>query len=373
MSKKEKNSSKAGGRAGKVLKITAIVLCMLLIVPLLAVEAGRLITLAGNRITSKNGVDESIFVELCGQRQRLLIRGEDVSNPVVIWLHGGPGGPDTYVNYWFQKYLVDKYTFINWDQRGCGSTYYKNLKNDPDNSTVTFEQALDDLDALVDYARERFGAEKVIIAGHSYGTVLGSRYIARHPEKIAAYVGTGQAVWFNEKTSTAHALLEAGKKGDDTSAMMAAFKAYSEDKNYEHLAALRKETGKYSKAEREANTITIGMFSPYMKLNDLRWFLKPMIEGEAEFVKINQQLLDVCFDYNAPEYGTEYAVPMNFISGSCDWICAVTDSEEFCETVTAPYKSWHELEGCGHTPQFDAPEEYAKIFDSVVSESLAAK
>ena len=368
-----KNSEKKKSRLGKALRITAIALCVLLLVPMLVVEAGRLVTLAKNRISSKNGVDESIFVDLCGQRQRLLIRGGDTSNPVVVWLHGGPGGPDTFVNYSFQKYLVDDYTFINWDQRGCGSTYYANRENDPDNSSATFEQALDDLDALVDYARERFGQDKVIIAGHSYGTILGSKYVALHPEKVAAYVGTGQAVWFNEKTSTAHALLEAGKKGGDTSAMVAAFKAYSEERSYENIAALRKETGKYNKAEREANTITIGMFSPYMNFSDLRWFLKPMIVGEAEYVRINQQLLDTCLAVNVYDNGKEYAVPMNFISGSDDWICAVTDSEEFCERITAPYKSWHTIEGCGHTPQFDAPEEYARIFDSVLKESLGER
>ena len=110
------------------------------------------------------------FVVLGGLEQYLLIRGEDTSNPVIIWLHGGPAGSDAYMNHLFQKHLVEDYTIINWDQRGCGRTYYRNIKIDPDNSTVTFEQSQKDLDELIDYACSQFGQEKVIIVGHSYGT-----------------------------------------------------------------------------------------------------------------------------------------------------------------------------------------------------------
>ncbi len=57
-----------------------------------------------NHITTPNGVDESIYLLLDGQEQYLLIRGKDVNNPVIIWLHGGPSGPDAFMNYRFQKY-----------------------------------------------------------------------------------------------------------------------------------------------------------------------------------------------------------------------------------------------------------------------------
>ena len=47
----------------------------------------------------KQSVNEGIFVSLGGQEQYLLIQGEDTANPVIIWLHGGPSSPDTFVNY----------------------------------------------------------------------------------------------------------------------------------------------------------------------------------------------------------------------------------------------------------------------------------
>ncbi|MDE7177029.1 MAG: alpha/beta hydrolase [Lachnospiraceae bacterium] len=135
------------------------------------------------------GVDEGTYVTLGGQEQYVLIRGMDSENPVMIYLHGGPSSPDTYVTYGFTDHLINDYTVVAWDQRGCGRTYFHNMRNDSENATASFEQAKTDLDELVDYARERFGKEKVIILGHSYGTILGSRYALEHPDKVSAYIG----------------------------------------------------------------------------------------------------------------------------------------------------------------------------------------
>jgi len=105
------------------------------------------------------------------------------NNPVIIFLHGGPGAGLTCLNYIFSDPLTSEYTFVGWDQRGCGRTYLNNISVDPDNDTVTFDQLQKDLDELVDHAREKFGQDKVILMGHSWGTVVGSVYAQEHPEK----------------------------------------------------------------------------------------------------------------------------------------------------------------------------------------------
>ena len=142
----------------------------------------------------KNGIDEAQYIMLGGQEQYVLMRGENVNNPVIIYLHGGPSSPDGYVTYGFSDYLVDDYTVISWDQRGCGRTYIHNRNVDVNNDTASFEQALVDLDQLVDYARTRFHQDKVIILGHSYGTILGSVYSHKYPEKVDTYIGAAQVI-----------------------------------------------------------------------------------------------------------------------------------------------------------------------------------
>ena len=96
-----------------LLKWTGIVIAGFILLMTLIILIARAVTYFSNHITSKNGIDEKGYVTLGGQEQYLLIIGKDITNPVIIWLHGGPSSPDTYINYVFQKYLVDDYTIVN--------------------------------------------------------------------------------------------------------------------------------------------------------------------------------------------------------------------------------------------------------------------
>ena len=155
---------------------------------------GKNITQISRAFEYREGINKSEYVMLNGQEQYILTMGHDTSNPVIISLHGGPGAPTTSTDYCWLDYLTDDYTVVCWDQRGCGRTYYHNAETDPDNSTLSFEQAEKDLDALVDFVCGRFEQEKVIIMGHSYGSLLGSQYTLDYPHKVSHYIGIGQEV-----------------------------------------------------------------------------------------------------------------------------------------------------------------------------------
>ena len=68
----------------------------------------------------------------------MLVRGANKNNPVIIFLHGGLSSPESYVNYCWVDDLLDDYTVIAWDQRGCGRTYDDNQKTDSQNETASF-------------------------------------------------------------------------------------------------------------------------------------------------------------------------------------------------------------------------------------------
>lgn len=212
--------------AEKILKAAAWCCPGLIIVLTSVIVAARIYTYRENHITSSNGVDEGIYVALGGQQQYLLIRGQDVGNPVIIRLHGGPAGPDSNTTYVFEQPLTDSYKFVNWDRRGCGRTYYRIAENDPDNLTVTFEQTQKDPDEPVDYLCRRFNRDKVVIVGHSYRTAVGSCYAIVHPEKVAAYIGADQVVSPSEGETRSYedALQRAEKAGEDTSSMEQAYR-----------------------------------------------------------------------------------------------------------------------------------------------------
>jgi predicted esterase len=189
----------------------------------------------------ENGVDEGIYVSLGGMEQYVLVRGMNTDNPVLIYLHGGPSSPDTYATYGFSDELIDEYTMVAWDQRGCGRTYFHNIDTDSENTAASFEQAQEDLDELVDYVRERFGKEQVVILGHSYGTILGSEYALEHPDKVSAYIGVAQVVSL-EKTevySYEDALQKAIKADDDTAELTNAFEKFQDSDSLIDMLQLR--------------------------------------------------------------------------------------------------------------------------------------
>jgi len=98
-------------------------------------------------------------------------------SPVVIVVHGGAGWD--YRGLLPIKALSDEYFIVFYDQRGTG------LSPRVDDEELNFELYLADLDALV----ERYsGGRPVNLIGHSFGGMLVSSYVGRHPDKVAGVV-----------------------------------------------------------------------------------------------------------------------------------------------------------------------------------------
>lgn len=355
----------------KVVKWIVAIIVGLLIALIIIIGIARISTYSSNHINTVNGIDEGVYVTLGGQEQYLLIRGKDIDNPVIIWLHGGPAGPDAYTNYVFQQQLIDSYTFVNWDQRGCGRTFFRNIDRDPNNETATFEQTQIDLDELVNYLCERFKKDKVIIIGHSYGTAVGSQYAIAHPDEVAAYIGVGQLVSFDSEIySYEDALQKAIANGDDTSAMEFAYQEFLDDKTLTSMLSLRSQVSRYHISEKaDNNTPWHAIKSPYMGIDDIRWFLKQAGSTEG-FIALNQNLFDYIMLVDVREYGMNYQVPVGFISGSDDWTTPVKYTSDYYDLITAPEKQIQLINGCGHYPQYEDPENFCEALETMLNSLL---
>ena len=343
-------------------------ICLVLIFGVISVVIGcRNFNYVSHYANFKNGVDEGVYISLGGQEQYVLMTGKDAANPVIVYLHGGPSSPDSYCTYSFADYFTDDYTFVCWDQRGCGRTYFRNIVSDPHNSTASFEQAEADLDELVDYVRNRFGQDKVIIMGHSYGTILGSQYVLDYPDKVLAYIGVAQVTSL-ERTdiySFEDALIKAKEKGDSTEPLEKAFEKYSQDDSLENMMALRNLVAEYHPVEVTDNETWDAIVSPYFGVDDFRWFLKQLGSME-EYFDLNKQLFEYTFAFDVYDRSTDFQVPVYFISGSDDWICPADSVQEYMETISAPDKSITLMEGCGHNTQYALPMEFADIVREIL-------
>lgn len=157
-------------------------------------------------------IAETAYLRIGGIDQWLMIRGESVANPVLVLLHGGPGSPETSLFRYFNSSLEKSFTLVYWEQRGAGRSYSRDLQD----KDMTIERFVADLDELVDAITQKLSKKRVVILGHSWGSALGTLYAARHPEKVCAYVGTGQIgdLQASELSSYAFVLEEAKRRNN---------------------------------------------------------------------------------------------------------------------------------------------------------------
>ena len=135
------------------------------------------------------GLHQSLFVPLGGIEQWISVDGEDQANPILLVVHGGPGDvqwpqADKYVPW--QKF----FTVVQWDQRGAGHTYgHSGGEQTPD---VNLRRIASDGVELAQYLTRRFHKKKIIVLGHSWGSMVAVTMIMARSDLFAAYVGTGQ-------------------------------------------------------------------------------------------------------------------------------------------------------------------------------------
>ena len=153
-------------------------------------------------------IAEVTYLRLGGVDQYVMIRGESLSNPPLIVLHGGPGFSDTTFFRRFNAPLEKSFTMVYWDQRGTGKSFDTSIPR----SSMTVEQFLADLDELVERVRARVAQRRVVIFGHSWGSALGVLYAARFPEKVSCYVGCAQIGDSPAAEATSYALAVAEAK-----------------------------------------------------------------------------------------------------------------------------------------------------------------
>jgi pimeloyl-ACP methyl ester carboxylesterase len=148
---------------------------------------------ADQKIVTPLGVEETIPVKINGVTQWLSIRGKDKRNPVLLYLHGGPGLAFLPLAWSVAHPWEDYFTVVQWDQRGAGKTY---ASNDPAivGPTMTIPQMASDATEVVRYLQDHLGKKKIFLVGHSWGSILGVALAQQHPGWFYAYIGVGQYV-----------------------------------------------------------------------------------------------------------------------------------------------------------------------------------
>jgi len=159
------------------------------------------------------GIDKSLFVPIGGIDQWIWIKGEDVRNPVLLVVHGGPGEAQWPVAAHYEPW-EKAFTVVLWDQRGAGHTFGRYGKQTPE---MTLDRFANDGNEVADYLCRTLGKRRIIVLGHSWGSLVAVTMVQRRPELYAAYVGTGQATsWKTLVNSQFDLLLAKARVDGDT-------------------------------------------------------------------------------------------------------------------------------------------------------------
>lgn len=299
-----------------------------------------------------SGIDEASYVRIGGIDQWVTIRGWNRNNPILLLLHGGPGDVTTPWTYSLFAPWEKQFTVVQWDERGAGRTLAKN--GPAIGPTITRQRMAQDGIELAEYLRRHLGKSKIIVLGHSFGTILGILMAHQRPDLFYAYVGTGQVGDERQNYAVAYAaLLKRARATHNQQAISDLTRIgpppYTSGIGYRVQWRWANE---FEGADRFLmGTIGWLLASPGYSIRD---FLNTE-EGE---VLSADKLVGATPPQGPKELGCNFAVPVFIFQGAEDFTTPTALAREYFRCIKAPHKEFVAMKGGGHFAMFMRSDEF---------------
>lgn len=299
-------------------------------------------------------VAELARVPIGGIQQTLLLRGHDVCRPVLLVLHGGPGGSAMPLAHHFTGLLEQHFVVVHWDQRGAGKSYSPDIPVE----SMTTARMVEDCREVASYLATRFGQPRILVLGHSWGTELGVLTVRRHPELFSAYVGVAQVV--NKRRAEAiswqFALEGARRAGDHKAvARLEGMQPPGYGGKVEDLLYQRRMVSRYG-----------GVF--FDPADDKRVFMKYFESHEYSLADLRRLKRGSSWSLNALwrdrieldliREVPSLEVPVLFLQGRADRVTPGELVQAWVDVLQAPSKRMVWFERSGHCLPFEEPERF---------------
>ena len=292
------------------------------------------------------------FVKIGGIEQWISIAGENPANPVLLLVHGGPGIPQWPAAGRFKPW--EKYfTVVLWDQRGAGHTFRRYGAKTPD---VTLQRIAKDGVEVARFLCRTLGKKKIVLLGHSWGTLVGVRMVQEAPQLFAAYVGTGQMADFHADALIQYRLILAKARHDHDAAELQALRAQGrpDPANARQYAAYRKYLPTvmapsdlaYLEAQRSG---AAALAAAHPKEG-------PDVAAGAKFS--HPLLWPYVVRADLPQTAATLETAFFLIQGKQDVLAATPQAVHYYRVVKAPYKRLVVIPNAGHFALLTAPGEF---------------
>jgi pimeloyl-ACP methyl ester carboxylesterase len=283
-----------------------------------------------------------MYVRIGGIDQWLQIRSDDRANPVLLWLNGGPGASTILYTPAYRSW-ERVFTVVMWDQRGEGKTFEKSGQSGANSMTIS-RMTKDGIE-LGEYLRRHLHKRKIILLGHSWGSVLGIHMIKAHPELFSAYVGTGQVTNVDRELEVGYPALVARARTNALAERELAAIGPPPWKNNDSYGLVNKWTAALDPAP-----------MPPSEEDRRTWMRQPPPVPQpyiAAGEKFSHRYLDDAFaKEDLPAFATHFSIPIIFIQGRDDLWTTTSVVKDYFDQIVAPSKRFIELPGTGHDAIF---------------------
>lgn len=313
--------------------------------------------------TAEAGIDRSEYVVTADAKLYVLIRGANAAAPVVLWLHGGPGGAERPLFRYFNGALEKHFVVAYWDQRGAGRSF----DPDADEKRLTIAQHVADLDAIVDHLLRSLSAERVALVGHSWGGALGLLYAHRYPDKVSALVAVNPLVssLAAERAEFTFVIDEAMRRNDQDASQQARTVGEPPFRTWRDKLTIEKLVQRYGGVYHSSpprlrimlRAVFTGLVSP--------WEIRRIIQGSnASLAAMHEELRDLDIGSAVPVL----RVPVVFFLGRYDRHVDAAIGAAYLERLCAPIKRKVWFEQSAHNVPFEEPA----LFNATLVRELAA-
>lgn len=146
------------------------------------------------KIKGEHSISELVKVSIGNVEQWIYIRGEHRNHPILFMLHGGPGTAQIGFIRKFQQSLERHFVVVQWDQRGAGLSYSKNIPS----GSMNINQFVRDTIEVAQLILKRLNQDKLYLVAHSWETIIGMLAVAHAPQLFKRYFGISQVANINE-------------------------------------------------------------------------------------------------------------------------------------------------------------------------------
>lgn len=335
-------------RVQALLKISLAIVCALIVL----IGAVVLRPAWTPRIDGADSIASLDAVNLNGYRQWILVRGDHRSDPVILFLHGGPGMAAMYLAHTSTRLLERHFVVVHWDRRDAGKSFNPRMPI----SEESVSQQLADAEALVRLLRTRFGDRPLILVAHSWGTYLGMLIVERHPGWFAAYVGMGQVTDPSRATAVSDRWItaEATRRGNELAMreMKSDPDAYREEWLFRFGGELHHSTSYWP-------LLLGGLMAPEYTFQDAM-NVKRGPQYAARYMKYD------VIDKPISQAVTSVKVPVFLFAGRYDENTPSGLGVAYFERLSAPCKKVVWFDQSAHFPFFEQPRFFAQQMQDVL-------